>query len=313
MDRAYYVIDVFTAEPFAGNPAAVVLDTKGLDDATMQAIAAEFNLSETTFILPPTEADPVHNSDADLTVRFRWFTPTMEVEMCGHATVAGVRALAECGRLPQPADSESLVVRIETCSAWLTAFVERVPGSETELMIWLDLVDPILTERRLDAAKLETTLNLSADRFDRSMPIVETQDHDVLVFVKDVGVLNGVRPDFTRLAEFMRAEGLRGLSLATTGTLTPSIHVQSRFFAPAAGVDEDPVTGSVHGPLAAFLVKQGVVQVHSDLAAMTCVQSKAGGRAGLLHALVQRKGVDEFSVRIGGRTVTSMAGTLRVG
>ena len=100
------------------------------------------------------------------------------------------------------------------------------------------------------------------------------------------------------------------MSLATIKTLTPSIHVQSRFFAPAAGVDEDPVTGSVHGPLAAYVVQQGFVPMHDDLAGLTCVQSRAGGRGGLLNALVQKQGENEYAVRIGGRTFVSMTGSL---
>ncbi len=316
--RAYYVVDAFTAQPFAGNAAAVVLDCEGLDDADMQAIAAEFNLSETTFVLPPSTLDPSGNTgEAAHEVRFRWFTPGMEVDMCGHATIAGVRALAESGRLRTPADGESVRVRIETRSGWLTAFLERLPGDEAGWMIWLDLIDPRLHEHPLERARLAEVLRLPVDAFEcsisackKALPVVETQDRDVLVFVKDTQALGDARPDFAALGDWMRKERLRGMSLATTKTLTPSIHVQSRFFAPAAGIDEDPVTGSVHGPLAAYVVQQGFVPIHGDLAGLTCVQSKAGGRAGLINALVQQQGVNEYAVRIGGRTFVSMVGSL---
>jgi len=83
MGREYFVIDAFATEPFTGNPAAVLLDGSGLSDEEMQQIAAEFNLSETTFILPPAGTYQGVNS----AVRFRWFSPTTEVAMCGHATV----------------------------------------------------------------------------------------------------------------------------------------------------------------------------------------------------------------------------------
>ena len=118
MEKRYYVIDAFTRERFSGNPAAVVLDCEGLDDASMQRIAAEFNLSETTFVLPPAtgaiepapqpRAAGLHASDVahpppgvnrpiglPADVRFRWFTPSVEVDMCGHATIAGVHARVE--------------------------------------------------------------------------------------------------------------------------------------------------------------------------------------------------------------------------
>ena len=94
MTRDYFVIDAFTGERFAGNPAAVVVDARGLADANMQAIAAEFNLSETTFVLPvDSEGDAAH-------VRFRWFTPMAEVDMCGHATIAGVNHRTRKRRFP---------------------------------------------------------------------------------------------------------------------------------------------------------------------------------------------------------------------
>ena len=126
LDRNYYVVDAFSTGPFTGNPAAVVCDAAGLDDDTMRRIAAEFNLSETTFFLPPkiSHSDP----EVDLSVRIRWFTPTVEVDMCGHATVAGVHALVESGRLPTPTSEASCVVRIETKSGVLTAYVEHFPG-----------------------------------------------------------------------------------------------------------------------------------------------------------------------------------------
>jgi PhzF family phenazine biosynthesis protein len=132
----------------------------------------------------------------------------------------------------------------------------------------------------------------------------------MLVFVRDFQTLSEARPDFPQLASLLTRCGLRGLCLATVKTLTPSINVQSRFFAPTAGVDEDPVTGSVHGPLSAYLVKHGLVPLQEGLAGLTCTQAKAGGRAGLIHALVQPQGNDVYAVRIGGRAVTTMRGTL---
>jgi PhzF family phenazine biosynthesis protein len=315
MERRYYVIDVFASAAFSGNPAAVVLDARGMDDAQMQAVAAEFNLSETTFILAPSDPPGLQNVNPgdtlDLAVRFRWFTPTTEVAMCGHATVAGVHALVESGRLLVREEAQSAAVRIETRSGTLTASVERIPGNETGWMIWLDLIDPILEPQPLVKAELASVLGLSVDAFQSSPPVVRTQDCDVLVFVRDVATLNDATPDFAMLTELLNRNRLRGLCLATVNTLTPSINVQSRFFAPTVGVDEDPVTGSVHGPLVVQLVKQGLVPVHDDgIAALTCVQGKPGSRAGLLYALVQRKEDDVHAVRIGGRAVTTMRGTL---
>ncbi len=311
MEREYYVVDAFAAERFSGNPAAVLFEADGLADDQMRAIAAEFNLSETTFVLPPSpKVLAMHGKSGNLPVQFRWFTPMMEVSMCGHATIAGVHALLESGRFRRGSGGTAASLRIETRSGVLAAFVEPVPGAPDRHMIWLDLVDPTLTPLRLVGVDLASVLELPVDAFDPLLPAARTQDHDAIVFVQDVGTLNSASPDFQALKTLLQREKLRGLSLATVGTLTPSVHVQSRFFAPLAGIEEDPVTGSVHGPLAAHLVQHGRVPLVDGLAGLTCVQGKAGGRAGLLHALVQVKSDGSHAVRIGGRAITTMRGTL---
>lgn len=318
MERDYYVVDAFTHQRYTGNAAAVVLGADGLSDAQMQSIAAEFNLSETTFVLEP------HTHEA--LVRFRWFTPTTEVAMCGHATIAGIHAMVESEQLsccgspvgagdsgdkPQSAiDDRQSTIAIDTLSGTLSAVVENLPGSETERMIWLDLPTPVLADYPLPESDLSRVLNLPPDAFDPSLPAAKTQDGDLLVFVRDVLLLNGVRPDFAGLREFQIRRRLRGLCLATTNTLAEAIHVQSRFFAPATGIDEDPVTGSVHGPLAAYLALRGLAPMEDRVAALRCTQAKAGGRAGLVYALVQLETDDGCSVRIGGQAVTTMRGTL---
>ena len=313
MQSEYSIIDVFTSEPGGGNAAAVVLDADGLDDVRMQAIAADFNLSETTFVLPASterRQASTGGGPAAARLRFRWFTPTIEVSMCGHATIAGVYSLAEAGRLSL-SDGGSATVEIETRSGLLTAFVEPLPGGTT-WMIWLDLIDPTLVHQLLPEEELTRSLGLEPETLDRSFPPVRSQDGDVLLFVRDVESLNGAAPDFAVLGDLLERLDVRGLALATVNTLAPSIHLQSRFFAPTAGVNEDPVTGSVHGPLAAYFVQRGHVPLHDGLAALTCIQGIPGGRTGLIHALVQPQAGGVTAVRIGGRAVTTRSGTLQL-
>ncbi len=306
MKYPYYVIDAFALEPFTGNPAAVVLEAGGLDEQAMQQIAAEFNLSETTFILPGDSAEV----SSVPTVRFRWFTPTTEVDMCGHATVAGIHALVATGFLERPGPAKSIVLKIQTKSGTLTGFVEALPSDSRQFMIWLEMIPPTLTKCQIDALEYARALNLSNESFDVSLPPVTTQDRDILVFVRDFMVLNGAAPDFATLGAILSRAGLRGLCLATTRTVTPSLHVQSRFFAPTAGVDEDPVTGSMHGPLAAYLAANDRAPADGEIAAMSCGQARPGGRGGLLHALVRTRPDGNLSVRIGGRAFTVMRGEL---
>ena len=315
MTLPYYVIDAFTAEPFSGNPAAVVLDARGLSDERMQAIASEFNLSETAFVFPLLEdcgAPQQNPSTAERPAyRFRWFTPLAEVNMCGHATIAAVHALIESGLLRILDDADSTAVHIDTRSGVLTAFVEQVDASDRP-MLWLDLVDPTLRSLDLAVSDLTAALRIQTDAMEESLPIVRTQDGDAIMFVRSFEVLNETQPRFDKLTELLRGHDLRGLCVSTVATLTPSINVQSRFFAPVVGVNEDPVTGSVHGPLAAYLVGHDLVEVHDGLAAITCTQGLPGGRTGILYVLAQPRDGGVCSVRIGGQALTTMRGDLVV-
>lgn len=315
MTLPYYVIDAFAAKPFSGNPAAVVLDARGLSDEHMQAIATEFNLSETTFVFPLLEdgGDTQQNPSTKErpAYRFRWFTPLAEVNMCGHATIAAVHALVETGQLIVPNDADSTTVHIDTRSGVLTAFVEPVEASHRP-MLWLDLVDPTLRSLDLTVYHLTAALGIPADAVEESLPIVRTQDGDAIMFVKSYAKLNEAQPRFDELAELLRGHDLRGLCVSTVDTLTPSINVQSRFFAPVVGVNEDPVTGSVHGPLAAYLVGHDLVGVHDGLAAIACTQGIPGGRTGILYVLAQPKDGGVCSVRIGGQALTTMHGNLLI-
>jgi PhzF family phenazine biosynthesis protein len=305
MNRLYFVIDAFATEPFTGNPAAVLLDGSGLSDEEMQQVAAEFNLSETTFILPPAGTYEGVNS----AVRFRWFSPTTEVAMCGHATVAGLKAMLEAGRIDF-GGAYAITVAIETQSGKLTGFVERVPGNDSFQMIWLELIWPTLKPYEFDKERLAYALRLEKGLFDKQIPAVRTQDDDLIVFVRDHGVLAEVRPEFPELAEVLDQGDLRGLCLSTVHTITPSVHAQSRFFVPSVGINEDPVTGSVHGPLAVHLAEQIELPKEGSVSALTCLQGIPGGRMGMLHGLVGEEENGRRWVRIGGRAMTVMRGEI---
>lgn len=302
MERHYHIVDAFTVDRFAGNPAAVVLDTEGLTAQDMQTIAAEFNLSETTFVLPPT------SPQAD--IRFRWFTPGMEVAMCGHASIAAMHAMVEGGRLPLGDEQQAIELSIETQSGILTAAVEKSPTTTGRMVYWLGLPTPLLSPANLSPSDVAGALGISADSLDESQPILRTQDDDVIVFVRNTRAVHGAHPDFTGLGLFQEKHQLRGVCLTTLHTLTPSVQTESRFFAPAAGINEDPVTGSVHGPLAAHLVGTGLVPMHDGVAGMQCVQTKGGSRSGLIWVLCSKDCGDGYAVKIGGHAVTVMKGTL---
>ena len=296
------IVDVFTAKAYAGNAAAVVIGADGQDAERLQAIAAEFRQSATVFVLA--------SDSPDASVRFRCFTPTSEQRLCGHGMLAGVHTLLERGRFASMLTDPKISLPVQTAVGTLRLQCESAESLPSGRLLWLALPRPQFTSRSLNVGQLADWLGIDVESIDTALPIMETQDEDLLIFVRSYVALNEAQPQFTALGAWCARHRIRGVCLSTLNTLAPSIHVQSRFFAPAAGVNEDPVTGSVHGPLSAYLVAHELVPHSGGAAAVTGVQAEAGGRAGLIRAIVQQEVGVGFSVRIAGECHTTMRGTL---
>ncbi len=217
-------VDAFTDRPFRGNPAAVCLLEEGRDSEWMQAVAAEMNLSETAFVWPVGDG-------FDL----RWFTPAVEVDLCGHATLAAAHALWSEGLVP--GDGR---ISFQTRSGLLTA-------ARRSDLIELDFPATVASPANLQAdqiADLGNALGVEPDYVGRSV-------FDLLVVVGAEDVLRGLRPDFPRLREL----AVRGIAV-TSRSGDPRFDFVSRFFAPGVGIDEDPVTGSAHCCLGPYWCEQ---------------------------------------------------------
>ncbi len=213
-----FQIDAFAPAPFQGNPAAVCVLDAPADARWMQAVAAEMNLSETAFVFA---------QDGEFALR--WFTPRVEVRLCGHATLATAHVIWELG-LASPAAQLSF----HTASGRLQA---RRRGSEIELDF------PLRVSQDCPApAELLSSLGLD------SSVAVRRDVEDYLVVVDDPVTLRQLRPDFSRLA---RIDGVRG-TIVSSRSDDAGFDFLSRFFAPAQGIDEDPVTGSAHCCLAHY-------------------------------------------------------------
>jgi len=211
-----FAVDAFTDRPFRGNPAAVCLLPGPRDDRWLQDVGAEMNLSETAFLLP--EGDGF---------RLRWFTPAVEVDLCGHATLASAHVLWQEGRAERGS-----AIRFHTRSGVLTA----APRGEA---IALDF--PATPPTPADPpAGVTGALGLTP-RF------VGRTRFDYLVEADTADAVRQLRPDFRRLREV----GVRGI-IVTARSDDPAFDFVSRFFAPGAGIDEDPVTGSAHCSLGPF-------------------------------------------------------------
>jgi PhzF family phenazine biosynthesis protein len=261
MGSAIFQVDAFTDKPFAGNPAAVCILTEPRDAGWMQRVAAEMNLAETAFLL---QQDDVFN--------LRWFTPTIEVDLCGHATLASAHVLWEAGFLKpnQPA-------RFSTRSGLLTC--ERKGD-------WIEMDFPAEPEEQTAAPPgLETALGVAAK-------YVGKNRFDYLVEVDSEDTVRNLKPDMISLEKIPT----RGF-IVTSRAGSPGYDFVSRFFAPRAGIAEDPVTGSSHCCLGPFWKSR----LHKD----EFVAYQASPRGGVVRVRVAGD-----RVYLGGQAVTVLGGQL---
>lgn len=261
MGLTIFQVDAFTDRKFAGNPAAVCLLDEPRDEKWMQDTAREMNLSATAFLRRQDEG-------FDL----RWFTPTVEIALCGHGTLASAHVLWEMGQLKETGEA-----RFSTQSGMLTA---------SRLNDWIELDFPAKHEERTKAPDgLERALGASAKYVGRNAL-------DYLVKVESEKILRGIRPDFAAL----KTLDVRGV-IVTSLSDSAEYDFVSRFFAPGAGIDEDPVTGSAHCCLGPYWAS------HLNKNELTAYQaSKRGG--------VVRLRVNGDRVHLGGQAVTIMRGEL---
>ncbi len=256
-------VDAFTSRPFAGNPAAVCLLPGPRPDDWLQHVAREMNLSETAFLLPEDDG-----------FRLRWFTPVVEVDLCGHATLASAHILWEEGRL-DPAREAIFYSR----SGRLTATRQ---GDAIELDFPASAPQPAGAAPELARALGVEPLYVGRSKF------------DYLVLVESAQVVRGLHPDFAAL----RQAPVRGV-IVTAAADEPDVDFVSRFFAPAVGVDEDPVTGSAHCCLGPFW------QERLGKSEFNALQVSARGGALRVRVAGER-------VLLGGRAVTVLRGELAV-
>jgi PhzF family phenazine biosynthesis protein len=217
MKLPFLQVDAFADTPFTGNPAAVMPLDAWLDDATLQAIAAENNLAETAFLI----ADATGAANYEL----RWFTPTTEVVMCGHATLASGHALLST----EPARER---ITFRTRKAGILTVGRDGSGYTLSLPAWAAKPKPL--------PEIVAALGL-----DGAVETLWHEQHYALVVVEDETIVRAVAPDFRRL-------GAQGDVLTIVTARGRDADVVSRAFAPGAGIDEDPVTGSAHAALTPY-------------------------------------------------------------
>ena len=281
-----YQVDAFADAAFGGNPAGVVPDARGLDVPTMQRIAREMALSETAFILPP-------EGDGDYRVRF--FTPTDEVDLCGHATVAAFHLLAELGELEPP-----VRLRQETGAGLLE--VHTATDGKVMMAQRLPTIEPCPQVRELAAL-------LGTDAISGEVQIVSTGLPDIIIPMRDRESLWALRPRLSELGDFCREHGVISVHAFSFDTVEEESTVHCRDFSPAVGVNEESATGTASGATAAYLAHHRLVP-WSPRMVMQLEQGHILGRPSLIEAVITTAGDEITGVEVGGCAYTVLKGTL---
>ncbi|MDR0183505.1 PhzF family phenazine biosynthesis isomerase [Lysobacter arvi] len=285
-----YRIDAFTTVRGEGNPAGVVTDARGLSDAQMQAIARELGHSETAFVLPP------RGDDHDIHVRF--FSPTVEVPVCGHATVGAHFALALEGGTPG--------TRRQLTGAGVQAVETRQDAGGIVVRIRQNAPEfdtPLRDER---VRELTDALGLAHDELDPRGPVqfVSTGHGKLMVPIRSRERLYALRPDMARLAALDERIGTRGYFVFTLDAEPgDDARTHGRMFAPGIGIEEDPVTGNANGPMGAWLVKHGLLAAHDGEVRFRARQRNGAGRGGFMDVAVSVRDGEPVAVAIEGRAV----------
>jgi PhzF family phenazine biosynthesis protein len=294
--RRFRQVDVFTARPFAGNPVAVLVDAEGLDDASMQTIARWTNLSETTFVLPPTRLG------ADY--RLRIFTPAGELPFAGHPTLGSAHAVREVAATSPTgtwlADLAGRDALVQECGRGLVSVT-----ADPDERLWLEMPEAALTPLNAGwTRELASALGLEASELvDVPATTVDVGAVWVVASLASADALINLHPSMEALTELSIALGATGVTLfaprSAGGSEGADAGYEVRSFAPAFGVPEDPVCGSGNGSVAHLLGSLGRT---TDYEAH---QGSAIGRDGRISVRFR-----DGAVEIGGHCVTVITGTL---
>jgi len=280
-----YQIDAFTNKPFNGNSAAVILSDK-LSTENMQQIAKEMNLSETAFISSSDKAD----------FKLKWFTPTIEVELCGHATIASLHYLAE-----REIIGGNSKVSFETLSGILEC---RVDEGDYYMKL------PIPEFKEFDGEKngIIDVLGIKLNELDNRYPPILQNNGNLFIYIKSLDVLKNLKPNFKELVKLSKEKGeFTEVTVFSTETIDEKNDAHLRFFAPYYGIDEDPVTGSANGPLLLVLCNLGLVESNIEDKIFTFEQGDFLGREGRVNV---QYSTDNNELIIAGNAVTILKGEL---
>lgn len=288
-------VDAFTEVPFGGNPAGVVTAADSLDEAQMQLIAREMNLSETAFVAPSDKAD----------FKVRFFTPNSEVDLCGHATIGSFAALHEEGRL----EGTRSVFTQETKAGVLEverSFRDGMP------VFTMTQAKPRFRDTGASREEVARLLRVEVSELLDVPPLaVSTGLWWFVVGLRRLATVQSLSPDLPAIRDFSERHGLIGVVPFCLETLDPGADLHMRAFAPFVAIDEDPVCGTGNGCAGAYIGTHRLVDFPDEVDLV----SEAGievRRPGKVFVSLKREGGEISRVRVGGSAVTVLEGTMRI-
>lgn len=299
----FYQADVFTAQPFGGNPVAIFPDAQGLTDDQLQQIAREMNLSETVFVFPP--------SDPAAIVRLRIFTPTQEIPFAGHPVVGTMHVLAQLGLIATP---EPVTRVVQECNIGLFP-VDVLMRDGKVMRVVMTQPTPQFLERIDDTEDLymvAAALGIPKHTITNnkwSLEVVSTGLPVLIVPVRTLTAVRSINPDPSAIVDLCGRFGANGIMAFTTMTVEPFSNVHARMFAPAIGIPEDPATGSASGALGAYLVQHRIVEV-GPMTEIVIEQGYEIDRPSRILVQVESNGEAILTVKVGGQCVMVVEGCL---
>lgn len=292
-----YHLDAFTTQKFGGNTAGVVLDAEQLNEDEMQKIARELNLPESVFLLPS------ENKDVDY--RVKYFTPTEEIDFCGHATVGLTWLLSTEFGLAEKQDG----IVLETNIGNIPVIWHKEDGQVVN--VEMTQVVPRTKDIAIDLNVLSQLIGVKTEQINLDYPIklANTGNWHLLVPIKEQKDIDEATPDMVALAKHNKEHLISTTHLYTFNT-DNDVDIYTRDFAPGIGIDEDPVTGSANGALAGFLYLEGFIS-KTETTKLKIAQGDAIGKPGTLYVTVIPNG-GEPTIKVAGAATITIRGILSI-
>ncbi|MCJ7690012.1 MAG: PhzF family phenazine biosynthesis protein, partial [Clostridiaceae bacterium] len=258
MKKVIYTVNAFSDNPMGGNPAGVVLNAIDLNCSDMLNISKQMNLSETAFIFP------LQNDESDYEVRF--FTPTQEVNLCGHATIASFFALASKGIIT---GTDNVKIIKQKTKAGILPVELHFKNTEIQSVMMTQAKPKFVFEVE-NVDELAEIMGLNArdigiDGYTLIPQAVSTGLTDIILPVKSLSALKAINPDFAKLTEYSNNLNIIGVHAFTLETEEESSTLACRNFGPAVGINEEAATGTSNGALGAYLVENDVLKFTDNI------------------------------------------------